>query len=77
MEEEEFLHLLSNLNGETPLGQIVNIRAEKDKETLKHFTAQQKKIREDWKKEHFKEVNTSLGDSILSSFLKSKRLGKI
>lgn len=33
---------------DTPLGQIVGIRSEKDKNTLKQFTPEQRKIRNDW-----------------------------
>ena len=49
MEEEEFFHLLSGISSETPLGQIVNIRCEDDRETLKHFTPEQHKIRNEWR----------------------------
>lgn len=38
---------ISGLMGETPLGNIVQIRAEDDKERLKSFTQEQKNIR--WK----------------------------
>lgn len=34
---------------ETPLGQIVSIRSEEDKDMLKHFTKEQHKIRNDWR----------------------------
>lgn len=33
---------------ETPLGQIVSIRAEKDAKVIQKFTKEQKKIRNDW-----------------------------
>ena len=38
---------ISGLMGETPLGNIVQIRSEDDKERLKNFTQEQKNIR--WK----------------------------
>nr|DAY85575.1 MAG TPA: Guanine nucleotide exchange factor synembryn [Caudoviricetes sp.] len=34
---------------ETPLGQIVSIRSEEDKDMLKNFTKEQHKIRNDWR----------------------------
>ena len=59
---------ISGLMGETPLGNIVQIRSEDDKKRLKHFTQEQKNIR--WKyrnkmaqnmdKEEFKKVITDL-----------------
>jgi hypothetical protein len=35
---------------DTPLGQIVAIRAEKDPEIIKNFTYEQKKIYNEWQK---------------------------
>lgn len=59
---------ISGLMGDTPLGNIVQIRSEDDKERLKNFTQEQKNIR--WKyrmkmaqnvdKEEFKKVITDL-----------------
>ena len=46
---EEFIIYLSGLLPETPLGNIVAIRSENNRDTLKHFTPQQKKIRNDWR----------------------------
>lgn len=50
MSWDEFCSLLSGLNSDTPLGNIVSIRSEKNKDILKHFTPEQKKIRSDWQK---------------------------
>ena len=59
---------ISGLMGDTPLGNIVQIRSEDDRERLKNFTQDQKNIR--WKyrmkmaqnvdKEEFKKVITDL-----------------
>lgn len=46
----EFEMLLKGLDSSTPLGKIISIRAEKDQETLSHFTPYQKKIHSDWAK---------------------------
>ena len=39
----EFATLLSGLMPDTPLGQIISIRAEKDKEIIKRFTKDRQK----------------------------------
>jgi len=46
----EFASLLSGLMPDTPLGQVVAIRAEKDPEVIKNFTYEQKKIYNEWQK---------------------------
>ena len=45
MSWREFSYLMEGLSGETPLGQIISIRAEKDPEKLKQFTPEQRRIR--------------------------------
>lgn len=50
MSWDEFCTLLSGLGPKTPLGGLVSIRSENDKEILKHFTPEQKKIRSDWQR---------------------------
>ena len=45
MSWREFSYLLEGLSGETPLGRIVNVRAENDPEKLKDFTPEQRRIR--------------------------------
>lgn len=54
----EFITLLSGLNSKTPLGQIVAIRSENDKEMLKHFTPEQRRIRNEWRSRKFKKLAT-------------------
>lgn len=49
MSWSEFCTLLTGIMPETPLGQIVSIRSEEDKEMLKNFTKEQHKIRNDWR----------------------------
>ena len=44
----EFCSLLSGLMANTPLGQIVAIRSEKDPKKIKNFTKEQRKTRNDW-----------------------------
>lgn len=49
MSWREFSYLLEGLSGNTPLGQIVNIRAENDPERLKDFTPEQRRIRSEYR----------------------------
>lgn len=51
----EFCALLSGIMPETPLGQIVSIRSEKDSKIIKGFNNEQKKIRSDWIKRKAKQ----------------------
>ena len=49
MRWKEFRALLSGIGPDTPLGRIVAIRAEDDAEILKHFTPEQRRIRDEWR----------------------------
>ncbi len=48
MPYSEFTTLLAGLDHETPLGRIVGIRTEDDKDRLKAFTPEMRKMRRDW-----------------------------
>lgn len=50
MKWNEFKAFLSGLDPETPLGRVVMIRAETDKEVLKNFTKEQQRIRNEWRR---------------------------
>lgn len=66
----EFSTLLAGLNGDTPLGHIVSIRSEKNRDRIKNFTAAEKKIRNDWARDHRRIVtDTKERDTALSGFL--------
>lgn len=41
---------MSGLMSDTPLGQIVSIRSEKDSKTIKAFNSDQKRIYVDWRR---------------------------
>lgn len=53
----EFSSLLSGLNGDTALGNIVRIRSEKNTENIKNFTENEKKIRSEWLNKNAKQVS--------------------
>ena len=47
---DEFKSLLAGIDPETVLGRIVAIRSETDKDVIKHFTTDQKRIYDEWHK---------------------------
>lgn len=47
--------LISGLLSDTPLGRIIQIRSENDKEVLKNYTPEMHKIRNDWRNKQAKE----------------------
>ncbi len=57
----EFCSLLSGIMHDTPLGQIVSIRAEKNPEVIRNFSDEQKRIRSEWMSRKCKKLkgNTS------------------
>ncbi len=54
----EFSTLLVGIMPETPLGQIVGIRSENDKEMLKNFSADQHRIRSEWRSRRSRAVTS-------------------
>lgn len=52
MDWKEFCTLLSGIMPKTPLGQIVSIRSEEDKDVLKQFSKAQHEIRNSWRSRH-------------------------
>lgn len=70
----EFRDLLVGIGPETALGRIVAIRAENDKEILKRFTKEQKRIRNAWRMRKVKHTSEQdmmrMLDSLLQAFIK-------
>ena len=56
MKWDEFCSLLSGVSPESALGRIVQIRSENDPKMLKHFTNQQRKIRNEWRHRKLRSV---------------------
>ena len=70
MSWDEFVTLLAGLNGDTPLGRIVSIRSEKDRERIKQFTPEEKRIRNEWVQRHRRvESDKSEIDKAMNGFL--------
>ena len=68
MSWREFSYLLSGLSPDTPLGRIVSIRAEDDPETLRNFTRNQKKLRDEYRRKVAKAKPQKEVDSAIESF---------
>ncbi len=64
----EFCALLSGLSADSPLGRIVQIRAENDPKILKHFTAHQKRIRSEWRNKAAANVSDNERDDAVEFF---------
>lgn len=65
----EFRDLLVGLGPDTALGRIVSIRAEEDKDVLKHFTKEQKRIRDEWRNRRAKKTSMDDMMHMLNSLL--------
>lgn len=50
----EYKRLFSGFTSDTPLVQIISVRKEKDTKKIKQFTAEERKIYNDWKKFKYK-----------------------
>ena len=48
MQWGEFCTLLTGLNGDTPLGHVVDVRSTTDKERIKNMSVSDKRIRAEW-----------------------------
>lgn len=68
MKWDEFCALLSGLSAESPLGRIVQIRAENDPKVLKHFTAHQRKVRSEWRNKTALKASEQSLDKALENF---------
>ena len=68
MKWSEFKSLLVGIGPETPLGRIVSIRAEDNKDILKHFSKEQHRIRNDWRARKAVTVTPDQMEAVLESF---------
>ena len=62
----EFATLLSGLMPDTPLGQIISIRAEKDKEIIKRFTKDQRRQSKNVDKESYEDAMNAFKNMFIS-----------
>lgn len=54
MQWGEFCTLLTGLNGDTPLGHVVDVRSTTDKERIKNMSVSDKRIRAEWQSRQVK-----------------------
>ena len=59
MSYSEFCSLLSGIMPDTPLGAVVEIRAEKDAKRIAAFSKEQKRIRSEWLKRKYQKLKDS------------------
>lgn len=52
----EFITLLAGIMPDTPLGQVISIRSETDRDVIKHFTKEQHRIRNEWRNRQFSRI---------------------
>ena len=71
MKWDEFRDLLVGIGPETPLGRIVAIRSEDDKEILKHFTKAQRRIRSEWRSKRAVKVDPAQTAQVLEALKKT------
>lgn len=68
MKWDEFCALLSGIGPDTPLGRIVSIRSETDREVLKRFTKDQRRIRTEWLNRKTQKINPDDMEKVLEGF---------
>lgn len=54
---DEFKSLLSGISPDTPLGRIVTIRAETDKNIIRNFNKEQRRIYHEWQSKQSKTIS--------------------
>ena len=59
---DEFRSLLVGLGPETPLGRVVAIRSETDDNVIKHFTTDQRRIHDSWRKHQMEQMTPEAYD---------------
>lgn len=71
MKWDEFQSLLVGISPDTALGRVVSIRSETDREHLKHFTKEQRRIRNEWLNKRAKKVTPENRDAFLDDIKKA------
>ena len=67
---DEFCSLLAGLSPDTALGRVVAIRSETDKNVIKHFTSDQRRIYYDWRNRNAKEMDQETFEKEMSNLEK-------
>ena len=64
----EFCNLLSGLNGETALGNVIRIRSETDHEKIKNFSKTEKQIRNNWLRKNANQISKESYERAMNDF---------
>ena len=67
---DEFRSLISGLSPDTVLGRVVAIRSETDKEVIKHFTKDQRRIYDEWRMRGAREKDAGTFEKEMASLEK-------
>lgn len=62
---EEFCDLLAGISPDTALGRMAAIRAEEDENILQHFSPEQHRVRDEWRRRKAQEVTQEEMDRFL------------
>lgn len=65
---DEFCSYLSGIMPDTPLGNIVRILSEEDKNIIKNFTTEQKRIRSEWRNRKAKNMDKKEAEDAIEMF---------
>lgn len=65
---EEFCALVSGIDSETPLGRVVLIRAETDREKIRKFSSYERRIYNDWRNKKAKKVTPQESAAVAEQF---------
>ncbi|WP_270576908.1 Gp15 family bacteriophage protein [Thomasclavelia ramosa] len=68
MSWDEFCSYLAGIMPDTPLGNIVQIRSEDDKNIIKNFSSAQKQIRSEWRNKIAKSMDKKEADDAINMF---------
>jgi hypothetical protein len=63
----EFSTFLTGLNGDTPLGNIVRIRSERDRAAIKRFSKEERRIHNQWRQRRAQTVTRSEYEAQMAS----------
>lgn len=65
---DEFCSYLAGIMPDTPLGNIVQIRSEDDKNILKGFSKEQRKIRSEWRNRQAQNMSPKNAEDAIEQF---------
>lgn len=68
MPYDEFSSYLSGIMPDTPLGNIVQIRSEENKDILKQFSKEQRQIRTEWRNRQAKQMDQKTVEAAIEQF---------